>query len=161
VRILLLWYIRKSLVEARMEDGDFSLVRGCWERRSSGNSSRRVQMERGSSAACALDKVHLVGEDEADAGQAKVGGEPNAACASACKERAFSGLSDGRKRPKRECPSSIFVEVRPFWSHDRLLYGFRLQYGDRDMKYGAYEDENEAAFARDYAARRPPGGLLS
>jgi hypothetical protein len=34
------------------------------------------------------------------------------------------------------------------------LYRFRLRYGDRDMKYGAYEDENEAALARDYAARR-------
>jgi hypothetical protein len=111
-------------------------------------------MERKSSAACALDKVHLVGEGEAAAGQAKVGGEPNAACAFACKKRAFSGLSDGRKRPKRECPSSIFVGVCPFWSQDRLLYGFRLQYGDRDIKYGAYENEIKAALACDYAARR-------
>jgi hypothetical protein len=46
------------------------------------------------------------------------------------------------------------VGVRPFWSQDRLLYGFRLRYGDRDMKYGAYKDENEAALARNYAARR-------
>jgi hypothetical protein len=132
-------------------------LRGRGERWSSEKSSRRVHTQRESSTVCALHNVHLVGEDGAAAGQAEVGGvggECNAACVSACKKRAFSGLSDGWRRPKRECPSSIFVGVRPFWSQDRLLYGFHLRYGDRDMKYGAYEDENEAALARDYAARR-------
>jgi hypothetical protein len=97
-----------------MEDGDFALVRGCRERRTSGELLRRVHTERGSSAARASDKAHLVGEDEAAAGQAEVGGESNPACVSACKKRAFFGSSDGRERRKRVCPSSIFVEIRPF-----------------------------------------------
>jgi hypothetical protein len=147
--------VPKEEVEARMEDGDIALVRGSGERRSPGKSLRRVHTERGASAARASDKADLTGEDEADVGQAlEVGGDSCAACVSACKKRAFSGSSDGREQRKRVCPSSIFVGVRPFWSQDRLLYGFRLRYGDRNMKYGAYEDENKAALARNYAARR-------
>jgi hypothetical protein len=142
-------------VEARMEDGDFSSVRGRGGRRPSEKSPQRVHTQREPSEVHALHTVHLVKEDGAVAGQAEVGGESNAAaCVSACKKRALSGLSDGWRRPKRECPSSIFVGVRPYWSQDRLLYGFRLHYGDRNMKYGAYEDENEAALARHYAARQ-------
>jgi hypothetical protein len=82
-------------VEARMEDGDFSSVRGRRERQSSEKSSRRVHTQREPFAVCALHNVHLVGEDGAAAGQAEVGGESNVACVSACKKRAFSGLSDG------------------------------------------------------------------
>jgi hypothetical protein len=54
------------------------------------------------------------------------------------------------RQQKRECPASIFVGVMPFWSSDRIIYRFRV----KNKVYGRYDDENKAALARDYAARR-------
>jgi hypothetical protein len=146
--------VHQDEVEARMEDGEFSLVRGHGERRPSGMTPRLVDTQRDPSAASTLHGVELVNEDQAAVRQAGVGGEPKAACAFACKKRALSGSSDVREQVKRECPSSIFMGVCSFWSQDRLLYGFRLRYAGRKMKFGAFEDENEAALAATLFLRR-------
>jgi hypothetical protein len=59
-------------------------------------------------------------------------------------------LHDENRRRKRERPASIFVGVVPVWNKDCLTYRFRV----KDKMYGHYADENDAALARDYAARR-------
>jgi hypothetical protein len=55
---------------------------------------------------------------------------------------------------KRECPSSIFLGVHPFWQGGSLLYRFRVQVMGKPYEYGKYDDENVAALARDYATSR-------
>jgi hypothetical protein len=68
---------------------------------------------------------------------------------SAVTKRAAFEMLLGR-RSKRECPASIFIGVKPFWKGDRIMYRFRLKHKD----FGRCSDENVAALARDYAARR-------
>jgi hypothetical protein len=58
------------------------------------------------------------------------------------------------RRDTRECLSSIFLGVRPFWQGGSLLYKFRVQVVGKSYEYGKYGDENVAALARDYATRR-------
>lgn len=96
----------------------------------------------------ACDVLFLENQEQVDARSCSpdVGSNGNAV---PYKRRSCSPLRESR-RQKRECPASIFVGVLPFWYSDQLLYRFRV----KGKVYGRYDDENKAALARDYAARR-------
>lgn len=64
-------------------------------------------------------------------------------------KRVSSQVLPGRCR-KRECPASKFVGVVPFWEGNQIVYRIKVKH----RCYGGYFDENAAALARDYAARR-------
>jgi hypothetical protein len=91
----------------------------------------------------------LANQDEVDARPVLDTGRSGVLTGAVSKHGGRAPPQEGR-RQKRECPASIFVGVVPFWSSDRILYRIRV----KGKTYGRFEDENQAALARDYAARR-------
>jgi hypothetical protein len=100
----------------------------------------------------------LTDREQADGGDGLRDGERDhaevrAAAISRGKRRLDLSLEQQRQF-KHECPSSIFLGVHPFWSADQLLYGFWVRHLGKDLSYGRFSDENQAALVRDYAARK-------
>jgi hypothetical protein len=121
-------------------------------------SGRELRNQHEGRGALASPVLLLTDREQADGGDGLKDGERDhaeerAAAVSRGKRRLDLSLEQQR-RTKRECPSSIFLGVHPFWSADQLLYGFWVRHLGKDWSYGRFSDENQAAWARDYAAQK-------